>query len=189
MFKMALARTRSLNPTAVLLLLASVVSCATVISTPAIEAQFKQRQGFVSDFADKLSSGVKQELEALLRAYADRNGIDFAVVLVPFGEMHGQPIEDYSLALGREWGIGRGPQNLGLLLLIAVDSVDTEGRFHGSTRLEVSRNLERDIPNELSSQIIRTMRADFQAGRFDQAVKTGVKLILTTLSEKRRLPK
>jgi uncharacterized membrane protein YgcG len=132
---------------------------------------------------------VKQELEALLRAYADRNGIDVAVVLVPFGEMHGQPIEDYSLALGREWGIGRGPEKLGLLLLIAIDSADTEGRYHGATRLEVSRNLERDIPNALASQIIRTMRADFQAGRFDKAVKTVVELILATLSEKRRLPK
>lgn len=189
MFGMTRARTRILNQTAVLVLLSSLASCSTVMRTPAIEAQLQQPQGFVSDFAGKLSTGVKEELEALLRTYADRNGVELAVVMVPFGDMRGQPIEDYSRALGRGWGIGRGPEKLGLLLLIAIDQADTEGRYHGATRLEVSRNLERDIPNELASQIIRKMRDDFQAGRFDQAIKTGVELILATLSKKRGAPK
>jgi uncharacterized protein len=159
------------------------------VHAPAIEqGQLRRPEGLVSDFARKLSSGAKQDIEALLKNFADRSGIELVVVTVPFDDMRGQPIEEYSLTLGREWGIGRGPEKLGLLLLIAIKPADSEGRYHGGTRLEVSRNLERDIPNELAEQIIRGMRDDFQAGRFDQAVRTGVDLMLATLSEKRGIP-
>lgn len=171
-----------------MLLLSPMASCSTV-RAPAIEAQLPRQQGYVSDFAGKLSTGAKQDIEALLRSFADRSGIEFVVVTMPFDDMHGQPIEDYSLSLGRGWGIGRGPEKLGLLLLIAIKPADTDGRYHGATRLEVSRNLERDIPNELAGQIIRTMRDDFQAGRFDRATKTGIELIVATLSDKRGIPK
>lgn len=149
----------------------------------------RQPEGFVSDFASKLSFNVKQEIEALLRNFADRSGIDVAVVTIPFADMKGVPIEEYSLALGKRWGVGRGPEKLGLLLLIAIEPADADGRYHGGTRLQVSPNLERDIANELAGQIIRSMRDDFQAGRFDKAIRTGVALILATLSEKRGIPK
>jgi uncharacterized protein len=143
----------------------------------------------VSDFAGKLSPDTKQALEALLRTFADRNGIELAVVTIPFDDMHGLAIEDYSLSLGRRWGIGSGPEKLGLLLLIAIKPADNDGRYHGATRLEVSRKLEGDIPNELAGEIIRTMRDDFAAGRFDQAIKAGVDLISATLSKKRGIPR
>jgi uncharacterized membrane protein YgcG len=164
------------------------LSSLATARTPAIEGQLPQPQGFVSDFAGKLSSNGKQEIEVLLREFADRSGIDFAVVTVPFDTCNGQPIEEYSLALDG-MGIGRGPEKLGLLLLIAIKPADSEGRYSGSTRLEVSRKLERDIPDELAAQTIRIMRDDFQAGRFDRATKIGVVRIINTLSEKRNTPR
>ena len=188
MFRMARAQKSILAVAVVLLLLPSLAECSTVHAL-AIGGQLPQPQGFVSDFADKLSSDSKRKIESLLRKFADQNGIDVAVVTIPFEYMHGQAIENYSLALGRRWGIGRGQKKLGLLLLIAIKPADVQGRYSGATRLEVSRNLERDIPNDLAQQIIRTMRGDFQGGRFDQAINAGVELLLTTLSDKRGIAK
>lgn len=185
---MVRAQTKVLNAATVLLLLSLSASCSTV-QAPATDEQLPRPQGFVSDFAEKLSPDTKQALEASLRTFADQNGIELAVVTIPFDDMQGLAIEDYSLRLGRKWGIGRGPEKLGLLLLVAMKPADKDGRYHGGTRLEVSRKLERDIPNELAGEIIRTMRDDFVAGRFDQAIKAGVELIQATLSEKRGIPR
>jgi uncharacterized protein len=185
---MVRAKTKVLNAGTVLLLLSLLASCTTV-QAPATDGTLPQPQGFVSDFAGKLSSDTKQALEGLLRTFADQNGIELAVVTIPFDDMHGLAIEAYSLSLGRKWGIGRGPEKLALLLLVAIKPADNDGLYHGATRLEVSRRLERDIPDELAGEVIRTMRDDFSAGRFDQAINAGVELILATLSEKRGIPR
>lgn len=150
--------------------------------------QLPKAQGFVSDFANKLSPEARQILENHLKDFADRGGIDLAVVTISFDEMKGMAMEDYSLQLGRQWGIGRGPEKLGVLLLIAIKPLDSDGTYHGGTRLEISRNLERDIPNDVAQEIIRKMRDDFQAGRFDQALTRGVDEIISTLTQKRGIP-
>jgi len=172
---------------ALFLFLSTIATSAT--SQPTISGQNLPRsQGFVSDFAGKLSPKIKQKLEAQLREFVARSNIDLAVVILPFEEMHGRPIEEYSLELGRTWGVGRGPDKLGLLLLVAIQAPDTQGLYHGATRLEVSRKLERDIPDELAGEIIRTMRNDFTIGRFDKAISEGVSLIISTLAKKRGIP-
>lgn len=172
----------------VLILVLSAIS-ARATNQPAISGQDLPRaQGFVSDFAGKLSPKIKKKLEAQLREFAARSNIDLAVVTLPFENMHGRPIEEYSLELGRRWGVGRGPDKLGLLLLVAIQTPDKQGLYHGATRLEVSRKLEKDIPNELAGDIIRTMRNDFTIGRFDKAISEGVSLIMSTLSRKRGIP-
>ena len=145
--------------------------------------------GFVSDFAGKLSAEKKSQLEGLLNRFAGQSGIDLAVVTIPYEWLKGEALESYSLRLGREWGVGRGPQKLGLLLLAAIKEPDAGGAlYHGGARLEVSRNLERDIPNEIAAEIIRKMRDDFMHGHFDQALTVGVQLIISTLAEKRGTP-
>lgn len=141
--------------------------------------------GFVSDFAGKLSAEKKSQFETLLKNFADRSEIELAVVTIPYEWLKDEAIESYSLRLGREWGIGRGPQKLGLLLLVVIKEPGPDGTYHGSTRLEVSRNLERDMTNEQTAEIIRKMSEDFTRGQFDQALTVGLQLILSTLAEKR----
>jgi len=168
-------------------LIASAAACATNHPPKAAE-DLPRRQGFVSDFAGKLSPATKATLELELAEFASRSNIDLAVVTIPFDDMRGRPIEEYSLEMGRSWGIGRGPDKLGLLLLIAIKPPDSQGVYRGGTRLEVSRNLEHDISNELAGEIIRAMSNDLISGRFDVAVSEGVDLIISTVSEKRGVP-
>ena len=148
------------------------------------DLQLPQPQGMLSDFAGKLSPATKQQIDTLLRSFRDKSGIEVAVVTIPFDDMQGYPIEDYALRLGRQWGVGRDSEKRALLLLVAIKSADSQGVYHGSTRLEVSRHLEGDVPDILAGELIRKMRDDFSAGRFDQALTTGTQTILATLSQR-----
>lgn len=148
------------------------------------DLQLPQPQGMLSDFAGKLSSASKQQIETLLENFRDRAGIEVAVVTIPFDDMQGYPIEDYALRLGRQWGVGRDSEKRALLLLVAIKPPDNQGAYHGGTRLEVSRHLEGDVPDILAGELIRKMRDDFSAGRFDQALTTGTQTILATLAQR-----
>lgn len=167
---------RILSASLVLLFLASASTA---------QMQLPQPQGMVSDFAGKLTPATKQQLETLSINFRDRSQIEVATVLVPFDYLQDRPIEEYALQLGRQWGVGRGSQKLGLLLLVAIKPPDSQGLYQGGSRLEVSRHLEGDVPDGLAGEIIRKMRTDLRAGRFDQAITTGVQTVLATLAEKR----
>jgi uncharacterized protein len=148
------------------------------------DPQLPQPQGMLNDFAGKASPGTRQSLETLLEHFRDRTGIEVAVVTIPFDDMQGYPIEEYALRLGRQWGLGRDSDKRALLLLVAIKPADSQGAYHGGTRLEVSRHLEGDLPDILAGELIRKMRDDFSAGRFDQALTTGTQTILATLAER-----
>ena len=171
--------TRAINlsfTTAAILVLLATVSFA--------DLQLPASQGMLSDFAGKLSPATKEQIATLLRSFRDRTGIEIAVATIPFDDMQGYPIEDYALRLGREWGVGRDSEKRALLLLVAIKAPDNQGLYHGGTRLEVSRHLEGDVPDILAGELIRKMRDDFSAGRFDQALTTGTQTILATLAQR-----
>jgi uncharacterized protein len=152
------------------------------------QPQLPAYTGMVNDFAGKLSDTKRQQLESLLENFRTRSGIEIAMVTMRFDDLQGYPVEDYSLQLARKWGIGGDSEKRGLLLLVAIKDPNTGGYsdnlYHGSTRLEVSRHLEGDIPDGLAGEIIRKMRDDFQKGNFDEALTTGTQTILATLSQK-----
>jgi uncharacterized protein len=152
----------------------------------ATQMQIPPSTGFaVNDFANKLSSQTKQDLENLLRNFDRQTQIQIAVTTIPFDQMNGYPIEDYALEMGRQWKVGRDADKPAALLLIAIKEKGDDGEYHGGTRLEISRHLEGDIPDGLAGELIRRMRLDFKAGNFDKALNTGVQTILATIAEKR----
>ncbi len=171
MFKLLL---KTLRATAILILVASAGFAQSQIPKP---------QGLVNDFAGKLTPQTKQQLENLLTYFRHRSNIEIAVVTVPFEFMANQPIEAYSLQLGREWGVGNKAG--GLLLLVAIKSKAADGTYGGATRLEVSRQLEKDISNELAGEIIRQFRSELKRGLFDEALTKGVHTLILTLAQKR----
>jgi len=161
---------------------AAGIACLALVSYA--QAQIPPPQGMLNDFAGKLSPDTRQQIETLLRNFRDRSGVEITVVTVNFDDMKGQSIEDYGLQLGRQWGVGRDSTVRGLVLLVAIQEPGSDGVYHGGTRLEVSRHLEGDVPDILAGELIRKMRTDFMAGRFDQALTIGTQTILATLAEK-----
>jgi uncharacterized protein len=177
-------QTRRIMIKAIKLGLSSAAIVLLIASVSFADLQLPQPQGTLSDFAVKVSPATKEQLETLLRNFRDRTGIEVAVVTVPFDDMQGYPIEEYALQLGRQWGVGRDSEKRALVLVVAIRPPDSQGAYHGGTRLEVSRHLEGDVPDALAGELIRKMRDDFTAGRFDQALTTGTQTILATLAQK-----
>jgi len=166
-------------------------TCLTAIIILALAAvasaqpQLPDYTAMANDFAGKLSDAKRQQLESLLENFRTRSGIEVAVVTMRYDDLQGYPIEDYTLQLARKWGVGGDSEKRGLLLLVAIkEPTGSDPLYHGSTRLEVSRHLEGDIPDGLAGEIIRKMRDDFQRGRFDDALTTGTQTILATLAQK-----
>ncbi len=162
----------------------SAGAIALLVAVSNAQPQIPPPQGMVSDFAGKLSPGTRQHLETLLINFRDRSGVEITIVTVNFADMNDYPIEDYALQLGRQWGVGRGSTGRALVLLVAIQPQGSDGLYRGNTRLEVSRHLEGDVPDMLAGELIRKMRDDFKAGRFDQALTNGTQTILATLAEK-----
>ncbi|HJQ67573.1 MAG TPA: TPM domain-containing protein [Blastocatellia bacterium] len=147
------------------------------------QIQVPQPQGWVNDFANKLSPQTRQSLENLLTNFTNRTGVESTIVIVPEESLGGYTKEEYALVLGRTWKVGRASDKRAMVLLVVIKPSDEQG-CHGDTRLEVSRHLEGDLPDGLAWEVIRRMRNDFQACRFDQAFTTGTQTLLATVADR-----
>lgn len=134
-----------------------------------------QPVGFVNDFAKVLDEKAKTRLEELVGRLKERGDIEFAVVTV---ETTGkQDIFDYSLMLARSWGVGSKPRGDGLLLMVAVND--------RKWRIQVSRSLEADLPNDVVEELGRLMHEPFRAGRYGEGLTKCVEALSTRLGKRR----
>jgi len=115
----------------------------------------------------------KARLESALTELRDKAQIEFAVVTVE--TTGGQPIFDYSLAVARGWGIGPKDTSKGggLLLMLAVKD--------RSWWLQVSRNLEKDLPNEVCKELGDRSKDLYRQGNYDEGLIRNVKAVIERL--------
>lgn len=98
----------------------------------------------VNDIAGVLTPEQEQALERKLVAYDDSTSNQVAIVLVR--TLNDYPIEEYSLRLFRDWGIGNKATNNGVLILAAIDD--------RKIRIEPGYGLEGAIPDITANNII-----------------------------------
>ncbi len=101
---------------------------------------------FVNDFADILSDS--DEDTVYQAGVALQEATDAQVVLVTVQDTDGLELEEYSLQLAREWGIGDSEEDNGILLLFTVDGPHS--------RLEIGYGLEGAIPDSKAGRILDT---------------------------------
>lgn len=143
--------------------------------TPQVKSPLPPPTGFLNDYAKVIDEPTKVRLEMILNNLKQRANIEFAVVTV---ETTGdEDIFDYSLALARGWGVGAPPRNDGLLLLIAVKD--------RKWRMQVSRSLEVDMPNEEVSTLGKLMIEPFRAGKYGEGLTLCVEATIKRLSAQR----
>lgn len=106
-------------------------------------AVFPKPQGYVNDYVGILSAPFKEKLEGKLRVMASAGGPELSVVLV--STTGGLPVEDYSIALARSWGIGSKQKNNGILFLLAVKD--------RRLRVDVGYGLEGVLPDGVVGRI------------------------------------
>src|ERR1041384_4961921 len=138
-----------------------------------IKSLLPRPTGFVNDYANVFDSNSKQRLESLLAKLREKANIEFAVVTVD--TTNGQPIFDYSLALAKEWGVGPkdSSQGGGLLLLLAIKD--------RQWRLQVSRSLEKDLPDDVCKELGDKSVEMYTQGRYVEGIEKYVNALISRL--------
>jgi uncharacterized protein len=139
--------------------------------------EFPALTGRVVDEAGLLPSSAASRIVGQSEALERATGHQFVTVTVR--SLGGHPIEDYGMALGNYWGIGRKGMNDGVLLIVASNE--------RKVRIEVGKGLETVLTNEEARQIIeRDMLPAFRRGDLVRGIATGATHIVRELSPRLR---
>jgi uncharacterized protein len=156
------------------LLMMWVAACGSGIKE---EVQFPDpRPGYVHDFSNVLSPNVISMVNNQLRL-ADKAGkTKMAVVTVP--SLYGLDVADYTIQLGKKWGVGDKKSDNGIILLIA-----TKER---KVRLEVAYGNEGVIPDGVAKLIlVNHVTPYLKKNDFNGGVQSGVSAVLSALDKKK----
>lgn len=158
-------------------LLAALVGCVLVVGMPASAALAQERPRFtapVVDAAGVVPDDVERQVRAGLEDYQRRSGRQVAVALVR--TIGNRSLEDYSIDLARDWGVGTRGEDDGVLLLIVVED--------RHVRIEVGRGVEGELTDLESGRIIRERLIPLlRAGDFGGAVRQGTDAIRSALGD------
>jgi uncharacterized protein len=127
---------------------------------PALDTSKLKPRGYVNDFAGALDPRGAQALEAYCSQLDAATGAQIAVVLVP--TLDGEPIEDVTVRLFKEWGIGKKGKDEGILILLAVKD--------RKQRAEIGYGLEGDIPDGYAGGVLRGIRPILAQGNYAGAL-------------------
>jgi len=121
----------------------------------------------VVDEAGVLTQSEINDLTAQIDAYEAASKGQMAVYIVP--SLHGDAIEDFSLAVAEKWKIGWRGEDNGVLLLLSVDDHED--------RLEIGYGLEGVINDARAGDILRDMMPYLRRGQYAQAISYAVSAV------------
>lgn len=127
---------------------------------------------YVNDYARVLDTETRRHIEST--AAALERATSAQVVVVTVDGIGDYSLEEYSLGLFREWGIGDAKANNGVLILL-----DVGGR---QTRIEVGYGLEGALPDGKTGRIQDTaMIPHFQTGDYSSGIREGFNYIVNEI--------
>ena len=90
------------------------------LGTAAAQIQLRAPENrSVHDFAGVLSAQAVQTMERFHKELFDRTQVAIVVVTLP--SLDGEPIRDFSVRLGTEWGVGKQDVDRGIVVTLAVE--------------------------------------------------------------------
>ena len=90
------------------------------LGTAAAQSQLQAPEDrSVHDFAGVLSARAVQTMERFDKELLDRTRVAIVVVTIP--SLDGEPIRDFSVRLGTEWGVGKQDVDRGIVVALAVE--------------------------------------------------------------------
>ncbi len=137
-------------------LLVSFVSAATAEDIKKIHPI-----GYVTDLAGAIAPDTKTRLESLCTDLQEKTGAQMAIVTVH--SFDGQSLENYSVDLYKQLGVGTKQDNRGVLLLVSPD----ERKY----RIEVGYGLEPVINDARAGDTGRSMVPFLRQGDYSSAIE------------------
>jgi len=134
--------------------------CATAASLGALDLKSLKPQGYVSDFAHVMDPAARARLEAYCGEIERSTGAQMAIVTLP--SLDGNPIEDVTNDLFRQWGVGKKGKDEGIMLLLAIQD--------RRDRIEVGYGLEPILPDGFDGGILRSIQPLLRQGAYPQAM-------------------
>lgn len=123
----------------------------------------------VVDAADVISDSVEQSLSSSLRAFRVSGGPQIAVAVV--STTGDKSIEDYTIDLAREWGVGTKSKDDGVVILVAVDD--------RRLRIEVGSGVEGDLTDVTAGRIVNDIMVPMlKESDYDGAVVDGAEAVM-----------
>ncbi|MBI4442216.1 MAG: TPM domain-containing protein [Acidobacteria bacterium] len=177
----ACQRTRTCPQIPLLILLAySLVSDWGFIAPVKLHAQFptEKPKGYVSDFAGVLSPAMRQQLENMCTELEQKAKAQLAIVTVQ--SLEGRPLEEFTIDLATQWGIGNKESDRGVMLFLAIED--------RRSRIEVGYGLEPIIPDGKAGSILRSMTPYLRNGNYDGAVSMGASSIAQIIAQDAGVP-
>lgn len=124
----------------------------------------------IIDQTESLANEDIDRIAQLINAERQKRSFQIGVLMIPtLGS--DDSLEEYSLKVARQWGIGDKKKSNGVLLLIAKND--------RKMRIEVGNGMEGSLTDARASQIIRnTIAPKFRSGDYAGGVEAGVKRII-----------
>jgi uncharacterized protein len=116
--------------------------------------------GYVNDFAHVLDSGAISQMEDICRQIDQKAHAQIAVVTI--NTLDGSDIENYAVALFKQWGIGNKSTDHGVLILYAIRD--------RRARIEVGYGLEPILPDGKVGSFQREAIPLMRSGDYSQAL-------------------
>jgi uncharacterized protein len=134
--------------------------------------------GYVNDFAHVLSPEDKDKLERYCTEVDRQLGVQFALVTVD--TIGDTPIRDFSLEVGRKWGVGAKKDNQGLVLVLAVKDRKSD--------IGTGRGIDPYITDGFAGDTLRGMRPYLRQNDYGSALLLSVQSLAQRLAEGKNLP-
>jgi uncharacterized protein len=126
-------------------------------------------QSRVTDQTRTLTQDMVAQLDARLRAFEARKGVQLAVLIV--GSPSPEPIEQYALRVAEQWKLGRQRVDDGALLLVAKDD--------RAVRIEVGYGIEGALSDVLARRIIdEHITPRLRSGDYAGGITAGVEQMM-----------
>lgn len=153
------------------------ISLILLTSVHLLQAQKISQTFFVNDWANMLTEQEEQLLEKKIKAYQDSTSTQIAIVLMK--SLNGENLEELSLSIANDWGIGQKRKNNGILILVALDE--------RKVRIEVGKGLNDRIDNRAATDIIKTkIRPSFRQKKYYEGLNLAVNRLIGLSSGKFR---
>ena len=134
-------------------------------------------QGYVNDFAGVLSAPAKDKLAALCAEVDRKAAAQIAVVTV--SSLEGEPVEQFSIDLATQWGVGPKQQARGVLILLAPND--------RKYRIEVGYGLEPILPDGKVGGFGREAVPFLQRRDYDGATLLLTQRVAAVIAEDRKV--
>lgn len=129
---------------------------------------------YVQDYAGVISAPVRSYLLDLGRQLDQRTTAQLVVVTVK--SLKGAPLEEYSLQVLRQWGIGNREKNNGVLMLISTGD--------RKSRIEVGYGLEGRLTDSFTGQIQdQYMIPYFRKGAYEEGIAKGYEALARSIAK------